>query len=60
MKKNYKIAVKLLVTIGTILMVSSCSNTRFLEEGQQLYTGSKLTVEGDSLTKKEKSELKNQ
>ena len=60
MKKNHKIAVKLLVTIGAILVVSSCSNTRFLEEGQQLYTGSKLSVEGDSLSKKEKSDLKSQ
>ena len=34
-------------------LVSSCSNTRFLPEGELLYTGSKVTVEGKEASKKE-------
>ena len=39
-------------------LVSSCSNTRFLPEGELLYTGAKLTVEGKEASKKEKKVLK--
>ena len=60
MKNLHKTAVKLTITIGAITFVTSCSNTRFLEEGQELYTGSTLKVEGDSLSKKEKTDLKDQ
>lgn len=30
-----------------IVALSSCSNLRYLEEGQQLYTGSKINIESD-------------
>lgn len=40
------------------LLVSSCSNTRFLPEGELLYTGGKVTVEGKEVSKKEKKALK--
>nr|WP_315165478.1 BamA/TamA family outer membrane protein [uncultured Flavobacterium sp.] len=40
------------------LFVSSCSNTRFLPEGELLYTGAKVTVEGKETSKKEKKALK--
>ena len=39
-------------------LVSSCCNTRFLPEGELLYTGAKLTVEGKEASKKEKKVLK--
>ena len=37
--------------------IVSCSNTKFLKDGQLLYTGAEVKVESDSLTKKEKSVL---
>lgn len=40
------------------LFASSCSNTRFLPEGELLYTGAKVTVEGKETSKKEKKALK--
>ena len=40
------------------LFVSSCSNTRLLPEGELLYTGAKVTVEGKEASKKEKKALK--
>ncbi|MDO5615705.1 MAG: BamA/TamA family outer membrane protein [Cruoricaptor ignavus] len=40
--------------------VSSCSNTKFLQDGQRLYTGANLKIKNDSLTKKQKSQLKSQ
>ncbi|MFV8339183.1 BamA/TamA family outer membrane protein [Flavobacterium sp. LB3P21] len=40
------------------LLVSSCSNTRFLPEGELLYTGGKVTVEEKEMSKKEKKALK--
>lgn len=37
--------------------IVSCSNTKFLKDGQLLYTGAEVKIESDSLTKKEKSAL---
>ncbi|SHG17649.1 Outer membrane protein assembly factor BamA [Flavobacterium micromati] len=42
------------------LIISSCSNTRFLPEGELLYTGAKVVVEGKETSKKERKALKNQ
>lgn len=39
-------------------VLSACSNTKFLKEGQFLYTGSVLLIEGDSISKEEKNKLK--
>lgn len=41
-----------------MLIISSCSNTKFLQEGQMLYTGAKIEVKNDTLSKKDKSNLK--
>jgi outer membrane protein insertion porin family len=40
------------------MLASSCSNTRFLPEGELLYTGAKVTVEGKETAKKENKALK--
>ncbi len=58
MKKSVLTYIKFITCSISILGVSSCSNTRFLKEGEMLYTGSKLTIEGDSLSKTDKAELK--
>ncbi len=50
----YKIA----ATLFFAVVISSCSNTKFLQEGQMLYTGAKIIVKNDTLSKKEKSNLK--
>lgn len=43
---------------GMTMAVISCSNTKFLKDGQMLYTGAEVKIENDSLSKKEKNELK--
>lgn len=43
----------LLIALG----LYSCSATRYLKEGEQLYIGSDITLEGDSLTKSYKNDL---
>ncbi|RTY99726.1 hypothetical protein EKM02_09360 [Flavobacterium sp. RSP49] len=40
------------------MLASSCSNTRFLPEGELLYTGAEVTVEGKETSKKENKALK--
>ncbi|RTY85638.1 translocation and assembly module lipoprotein TamL [Flavobacterium sp. RSP15] len=40
------------------ILASSCSNTRFLPEGELLYTGAIVTVEGKETSKKENKALK--
>lgn len=42
---------------GMTVAVISCSNTKFLKDGQMLYTGAEVKIESDSLSKKEKSAL---
>lgn len=53
-KKSFQIA----ASLSVMLFISSCSNTKFLQEGQFLYTGAKITIKNDTLTKREKSNLK--
>ncbi len=38
-------------------IISACSNTKFLKDGQLLYTGSDLKIISDSLSKSEKEDL---
>lgn len=49
---------KTVIALSTIAVVSSCSNTRFLKEGQMLYTGAEVKIENDSISKKQKKALK--
>ena len=49
---------KTFAAFSLMLIISSCSNTKFLQEGQMLYTGAKITVKNDTLSKKDKSNLK--
>ena len=52
MKPITKIA--FILALGILV---SCSNTKFLKEGQQLYTGAKIDLIADSLSKSAKSKL---
>ena len=49
---------KIFTALAFLLIISACSNTKFLQEGQMLYTGAKIEIKNDTLTKKEKSNLK--
>ena len=49
---------KILAAFAISLMISSCSNTKFLQEGEMLYVGAKINIKNDTLSKKEKSSLK--
>ncbi|MFL9835416.1 translocation and assembly module lipoprotein TamL [Chryseobacterium terrae] len=57
MKKTFKTYYKYFLASGITIAVISCSNTKFLKEGQLLYTGAEVKIENDTLSKKEKSEL---
>ncbi|SHG17405.1 Outer membrane protein assembly factor BamA [Flavobacterium segetis] len=50
----------LLYFILITILLSSCSNTRFLPDGELLYTGATIKMEGEQTSKKEKKELKTQ
>lgn len=52
--KYFKIA----SILSLMLIISACSNTKFLQEGQMLYTGAKIKVVNDTMSKKDKSNLK--
>lgn len=52
MKRRNKIV--LFLVLGSL---AACSNTKFLKDNQQLYTGATIDIIGDSLSKKQKSNL---
>ena len=58
MKKSFRKYTKTILGGTFILSISSCSNTKFLEEGQFLYTGSNLEIIGDSISATDKKQLK--
>ncbi|MDR6967705.1 outer membrane protein assembly factor BamA [Flavobacterium arsenatis] len=43
---------------GLLLFASSCSNTKYLKEGELLYVGGSVKVEGKEIPKKERKALK--
>lgn len=57
MKKNYHTYFKYALTFGMASAVVSC-NTRYLKEGEMLYTGAEINIENDTISKKEKKNLK--
>ena len=57
MKINLNTYCKYFLASGITAFVMSCSNTKFLKEGEILYTGGEVKVENDSISKKEKKAL---
>jgi outer membrane protein insertion porin family len=55
MNKNH-----LLCFLFLVLFMSSCSNTRYLPEGELLYTGATIKMEGNETPKKEQKALKSE
>ncbi|WP_027380999.1 translocation and assembly module lipoprotein TamL [Chryseobacterium daeguense] len=58
MKKNFQTYCKYLFASGMASVTLSCSNTKYLKEGQMLYTGAEINIENDTISKKEKNDLK--
>lgn len=50
----------LLYFLIVILFLSGCSGTKFLPEGELLYTGAKIKMEGNDPSKKERKALKSE
>lgn len=57
MKKNYQTYFKYIITFGMAYVAVSC-NTRYLKDGEMLYTGAEINIENDTVSKKEKKDLK--
>lgn len=49
---------KYLFASGLASATLSCSNTKYLKEGQMLYTGAEINIKNDSLSKQEEKDLK--
>ncbi len=58
MQNNTKYICKIFSALFILLISASCSNTRFLKEGEMLYTGAKVNIKNDTISKREKSNLK--
>jgi len=57
MRKNYHTYFRYILTFGMASVTLSCSNTKYLQEGQMLYTGAKINIENDTISKNEKKDL---
>ncbi|MDC8105373.1 BamA/TamA family outer membrane protein [Chryseobacterium sp. PTM-20240506] len=57
MGNTFKIYLTSLCASGFAAISFSCSNTKFLKEGQMLYTRGEVKIENDTISKKEKKEL---
>ncbi|REC48055.1 translocation and assembly module lipoprotein TamL [Chryseobacterium pennipullorum] len=57
MNNKFHTYCKYLLASGMVSSVISCSNTRFLKEGQMLYTGAEVKIENDTISKQEKKDL---
>ncbi len=48
----------LYISLLLLFLASSCSNTKYLPQGELLYTGGKIKVEDDSISRKERKNLR--
>ncbi|WP_312763012.1 BamA/TamA family outer membrane protein [Epilithonimonas sp.] len=58
MKIRFQQHIRQVLFFGTISFAVSCSNTKYLKEGEMLYTGAEIKIENDSLSKSSKKALK--
>ena len=58
MRKNYQTYFRYILTFGMASVTLSCSNTKYLKQGQMLYTGAEINIENDTISKNEKKDLK--
>ncbi|GEN68099.1 translocation and assembly module lipoprotein TamL [Chryseobacterium rhizosphaerae] len=57
MGKTFHTYCKYLFVSGLSSVALSCSNTKYLREGQMLYTGAEVKIVNDTISKKEKKDL---
>ena len=57
-KRNQMNKPHFLYILFLALFTASCSNTRYLPEGELLYTGAKIKIEGNETSNKENKALK--
>lgn len=55
--KRICLYIRYFIASNLLFAISSCSNTRFLKEGEMLYTGAEIRIENDTLPRKQKKEL---
>ena len=60
MKIRFQQHIRQVLFFGTVGFAFSCSNTKYLKEGEMLYTGAEVKIENDSLSKKSKKALKSE
>ncbi|ROI14962.1 translocation and assembly module lipoprotein TamL [Epilithonimonas hominis] len=60
MKIRFQQHISQVLFFGTLGFAFSCSNTKYLKEGEMLYTGAEVKIENDSLSKKSKKALKSE
>lgn len=60
MKIRFQQHIKQVLFFGTLGFAFSCSNTKYLKEGEMLYTGAEVKIENDSLSKSSKKALKSE
>lgn len=60
MKIRFQQHIRQVLFFGTLGFAFSCSNTKYLQEGEMLYTGAEVKIENDSLSKKSKKALKSE
>lgn len=60
MKIRFQQHIRQVLFFGTLGFAVSCSNTKYLKEGEMLYTGAEVKIENDSLSKKSKKALKSE
>lgn len=60
MKIRFQKHIRQVLFFGTLGFAFSCSNTKYLKEGEMLYTGAEVKIENDSLSKKSKKALKSE
>ena len=60
MKIRFQQHIRQVLFFGTLGFAFSCSNTKYLKEGEMLYTGAEIKIENDSLSKKSTKALKSE
>src|SRR5690606_28262047 len=55
--KRICLYIRYFIASSLLFAISSCSNTRFLKEGEMLYTGAEIKIENDTLPRNQKKDL---
>ncbi len=56
--EKIQLYIRALIISVLAFLIFSCSNTKFLKEDEMLYTGAEIEIDNDTISRKEKKELK--